>query len=62
MLKDLGLGYTTFDEIEHEADPAAALDHGPGSQTRGSSTNLMSRRAGSLLALPVMNSGEMPKA
>ena len=23
MMRDLGLGYTTFDEVEHEADPAA---------------------------------------
>lgn len=60
MLRDLGVSYASYDEIEHEADPAAALDHGPGSATRGSSTHLMSQRDGALLALPVVNSGEMP--
>jgi len=60
MLQDLGLNFTTFDEIEHAADPAGATDHGPGSGTRGSSTHLMSKRDGSLYALPVVNSGEMP--
>lgn len=53
MLKDLGLPFATFDEVEHEAEPTAATLHGPGHGGRGS-TNLLSRREGSLLALPVM--------
>ena len=60
MLADLGLSYTTFDESEHEADPHSADDHGPGSETRGAATHLMSHRDGSLMALPVVNSGEKP--
>ena len=53
MLKDLGLTYATFDEIEHEADPAAATPSGPGHHSHANS-GLMSRRQGSLLALPVV--------
>lgn len=54
MLKDLGLTYMTFDEIEHEADPAAATPSGPGHHSLADA-GLMSRRQGSLLALPVVN-------
>jgi len=53
MLRDLNLPYHTFDEVEHEADPAAATHHGPG-HTSPVSTGLMSRREGSVLALPVV--------
>ena len=54
MLRDLGLTFETYDEIEHEADPTAALDRGPGHEGRSRSASLMSRRKGSLIALPVM--------
>ncbi len=47
MLRDLGLPYVTFDEVEHEADPAAAQPSGP-------SQGLMARRAGVVMALPVL--------
>jgi biotin synthase len=53
MLRDLGVPYQTFDEMEHEADPAAATTHGPG-HASPVAAGLMSRRAGSLLALPVV--------
>lgn len=61
MLKDLGLSYTTFDEVEHEADPGSATRHGPGHAAAAPAASLLSRREGSLVALPVVNSGEMPK-
>lgn len=48
MLKDLGLPYVTFDEVEHEADPAAA-------RATGLSEGLMGYRKQSLMALPVLN-------
>ncbi|MBI1336001.1 MAG: biotin synthase BioB [Phycisphaera sp.] len=48
MLRDLGLAYTTFDEVEHEADPAAA-------RANGLSEGLMSRRTGAMVALPVLS-------
>ncbi len=54
MLRDLNLPYVTFDEVEREADPSAALKHGPG-HTSSVTNGLMSRREGSLLALPVVN-------
>lgn len=54
MLKDLGLSFLTYDEVEHAADPAAATLSGPGHPARGS-INLMSRRPGALVALPVLN-------
>jgi biotin synthase len=44
MLKDLGISYLTFDEVEREAEPA----------TVGSGPQLMSHRKGSLAALPVL--------
>ncbi len=54
MLCDLGLPYVTYDEVEREADPSSALRHGPGHPSRASE-GLMSRREGSLLALPVVS-------
>jgi hypothetical protein len=60
MLDDLGLSYRTYDEVEHEADPANADDHGPGNDSKAPEGALMSKREGSLMALPVMNSGEKP--
>ena len=53
MLKDLGLSYTTFDEIEHEAEPATASTHGPGHPVNAPNA-LLSRKHDSLLTLPVM--------
>ncbi len=53
MLKDLGIPFVTFDEAEHEADPAVAAPHNPGHDS-SAMTGLMSRREGSLLALPVV--------
>lgn len=47
MLRDLGLPYVTFDEVEHEADPSAARSVGP-------EEGLMSRRPGAVMALPVL--------
>src|SRR5690606_25835631 len=47
MLRDLGLPFVTFDEVEHEAEPAAA-------RTTGPSDGLMARRNGTLMALPVL--------
>lgn len=47
MLRDLGLPFVTFDEVEHEAEPAAARATGP-------SDGLMARRNGTLMALPVL--------
>ena len=44
MLKDLGISYLTFDEVEREAEPAAVA-FGP---------QLMSHRKGSVAALPVL--------
>lgn len=55
MLKDLGLPYATFDEIEHEADPSAARADGP-------TDGLMVRRPGAMMSLPVVNQGEKLKA
>ena len=62
MLKDLDLAYTTFDEVEHQADPMAAAVRSPGHASPAREGALLSRREGSLVALPVMNSGEMPTA
>lgn len=56
MLKDLGLGYTTFDEIEHEAEPTTATAHGPGHPIANASNSLMSRKRDALVTLPVMQS------
>ncbi len=53
MLKDLGLPYVTFDEVEHEADPAAA-------RATGMNEGLMGYRKASLMALPVLNERETP--
>ncbi|MEX0744654.1 MAG: hypothetical protein WD118_03555, partial [Phycisphaeraceae bacterium] len=58
MLRDLNMTFATYDEVEHEADPNAATRHGPGHASAGGAANLLSRRAGSLVALPVVNSGE----
>ncbi|MCC7147010.1 MAG: biotin synthase BioB [Phycisphaeraceae bacterium] len=55
MLKDLGLPYATFDEVEHEAEPAVARADGP-------SEGLMAHRPNTLLSLPVINQGEKPAA
>ena len=55
MLNDLGLPYTTFDEVEHEATPPAATHHGPGHPSAAQAGQLLSRREGSLVALPVVN-------
>ena len=60
LLEDLGLRYRTYDEIEREADPTEADDHGPGNDSKAEAGSLMSQRDGSLMALPVMNSGEKP--
>lgn len=72
MLRDLGLSHTTFVEIEHEAASphptatatvaAATLvtDHGPGSPAHEGAP--MSRREGSPLVPPVVNSGQVPTA
>jgi biotin synthase len=60
LLEDLGLRYRTYDEVEREADPEAADDHGPGNESSAPAGSLMSARDGSLMALPVMNSGEKP--
>lgn len=62
MLRDLGLSFTTFDEVEHAADPAAALDRSPGHASKAREGALMARRDGSLVALPVLNQGEKPLA
>lgn len=61
MLQDLGLSYTTFDEVEHEADPMGAAERSPGHDSKAHEGSLLSRRAGSLMALPVMNSGEIAR-
>ena len=47
MMQDLGVPYVTFDEAEHEADPQSATENGPGQ-------GLISRRGGSVVALPVV--------
>jgi len=60
LLEDLGLAYTTYDEHEREADPEAADTHGPGADAAAPEGALMSAREGSLMALPVINSGEQP--
>jgi biotin synthase len=54
MLKDLGLGFTTFDEVEHEAEPAAATSNGPGHPIADAANSLMTRKRDALLTLPVM--------
>ena len=54
MLKDLGMGYTTFDEIEHEAEPLSATAHGPGHPVANAPNSLMSRKRDALVTLPVM--------
>jgi len=60
LLEDLGLRYRAYDEVERDADPSEADDHGPGNDSNAAAGSLMSRREGSLMALPVMNSGEKP--
>jgi biotin synthase len=57
MLKDLGLGYITFDEVEHAAEPAAATPHGPGHPIANAPNALMSRKRDALVTLPVMQEG-----
>lgn len=47
MMRDLGIPYLTYDEVEHEADPAEA-------RNEGLSEGLMSRRKGAVMALPVL--------
>ena len=54
MLKDLGLSYTTFDETEHAAEPAAATPHGPGHPLNSAPGSLLSRKHDALVTLPVM--------
>jgi len=54
MLKDLGLSYTTFDEIEHEAEPANATCNGPGHPIADAANSLMTRKRDALVTLPVM--------
>jgi biotin synthase len=54
MLRDLGLPFVTFDEIERQADPAACTTHGPGAPVEAPAASLMTRRQGSVVALPVM--------
>lgn len=54
MLRDLGLAFETYDEVEHEADPSAAMERGPGHEGRSREAGLLSRRKGSLMALPVV--------
>lgn len=54
MLKDLGLSYTTFDEVEHEAEPALATSHGPGHPITAATNSLMTRKRDALVTLPVM--------
>ncbi len=53
MLADLGLSFTTYDEVEHEADPATALPHGPGGP-EAAENSLMRRTKTAVLALPVV--------
>ena len=53
MLKDLGLKYVSFDELEHDPVP-----HDP--DGRGEAT-LMARGQGSLLPLPVLEQGVPPR-
>lgn len=54
MLKDLGLNYTTFDEVEHEAEPASATKNGPGHPIADAANSLMTRKRDALVTLPVM--------
>lgn len=54
MLKDLGLNYTTFDEVEHTAEPTAATAHGPGHPIADAPNSTMTRRRDALVTLPVM--------
>ncbi len=54
MLKDLGMSYTTFDEVEHLAEPATATAHGPGHPIAGAVNSTMTRKRDSLVTLPVM--------
>lgn len=53
MLRDLNLSYATYDELEHVAEPTSASMYGPGHASPAHEA-LMSRRDGSLLALPVL--------
>ena len=56
MLEDLNLSFTTFDEVEHEANPVRATVHGPGHPTAtGKGGAFMTRREGAVMALPVIN-------
>ena len=54
MLKDLGLNYTTFDEVEHTAEPTTATAHGPGHPIADAVNSTMTRKRDSLVTLPVM--------
>jgi len=51
MLRDLGISYVTFDEVEHEADPGQLVSAGGSAPA---AHGLMSQRKGSLAALPVL--------
>ena len=53
MLADLGLGFTTYDEVEHEADPSNAMTHGPGGP-EAVENSLMRRTKTAVLALPIV--------
>jgi len=54
MLKDLGMNYTTFDEVEHTAEPTSATAHGPGHPIADAANSTMTRRRDALVTLPVM--------
>ncbi len=58
MLKDLGLSYTTFDEVEHTAEPTLATAHGPGHPIANAPNALMSRKRDALVTLPVLGGVE----
>jgi len=63
MLRDLGLSFTTFDEVEHEADPVRVAGTSPGHPGSPMPAKPSSYRAsagqphgdGSLVALPVLD-------
>jgi len=55
MLADLGLAYTSYDEVEHEADPGHAAVSGPGANAiAGRETAPLVRRRGAVVELPVV--------
>lgn len=58
MLRDLGLSYKTYDEVERQADPQMAMTRSPGHDACAKEGSLLSRREGSLMALPVLNPSE----